>query len=467
MPHYGPPHRLDFQTDDVKDGEAFDVIVIGGGINGAGILRDLSRRGLRGCLVESHELGMGTSSASSMLAHGGLRYLEHFELGLVHEALQDRERMFRDAPHLVRPLHFVYPLYPEIANRRTVRYGLMLYDLLSHGKSVPNRDRLSAEVLLEADPYLQPKGLAGGATFYDGQWLSVERHVIELCLDAQDHGGRVLEGVPVSKLLIETETQPGGRKERACHGVELADGRKLRATVVVNAAGPWVDDLLGEVRAGKPALIRGTKGAHILVKSFTKQAYILKLKDGRTFFVLPWKRYTLLGTTDTDFRGDPRDVTCTDEDIAYLQDATRQFFPNAPVDKVLGSYAGVRPLVNQEGLKEGAVTRRHILFDHGKKDGVQGLISIQGGKLTTYRTLSEHVAVKVCHLLGRKKLARRHVTRNAPLPGCPAIEWEEFRERAVETAHIDYGLKRKDAEAWVDLYGARYQIALQLRARDE
>lgn len=443
----------------------FDLLVVGGGINGAGIARDAALRGLSVCLVERNDWGWGTSSKSSMLAHGGLRYLEQFELGLVHESLQEREHLLRQAPHLVRPLRFLYPLYPDVAARRTVRVGLWLYDLLSHGKSVPKRRFLKPAQALEEVPSLNPEGLKGGATYYDAQIRSVERLVAELVWDADRNGAVCRNHTAVTALQVEDRPAPDGSTHRACTGavVQDRDGHTatVRARAVVNAAGPWVDDVLGPLGAGRPPKIRKTKGTHLVVPRFLDTALIVRAaSDGRTFFILPWKQHCLIGTTDTDYPGDPGQAAADPEDVQYLLDAARRYVPDAPLDALRFTTAGVRPLVNQEGLTESNVTRRHVLYDHGKEEGVHRLWSVQGGKITTYRSLAEEAVDRVCKTLGKQELAKVHPTRNGTLPGGPLVAWETFREEAVAAAVKDFGIPLGSAEHLVDTYGARWRKVL-------
>lgn len=374
----------------------YDLLVIGGGINGAGIAREAARRGLSVCLVDKGRFGWGTSGKSSMLAHGGLRYLEQFEFGLVHEALQDRERMLQEFPDLVKPLRFLYPIYPEVAAKRTVRVGLWLYDLLSHGKSVPKRDWLGRDDVLRLAPGLEPEGLRSGATYYDAQIEDVPALVERLIEQAQEAGATCLSHAKVTRLRFEDRDRPGKqRPRRTCVGADVEHNntrRTIRARMTVNAAGPWVDDVLAKARPGKPQLIRRTKGAHLVVPRFVDIALIVKAaSDGRTFFVLPWKQHCVIGTTDTDYDRDPGEAEATDADVEYLQSEARRYFPDAPVDKIRWTYAGVRPLVHEEGIKESHVTRRHKLFDHAHHDGIHNLWSLQGGKLTTFHSFGHMV----------------------------------------------------------------------------
>lgn len=448
---------------DLED-RVFDLLVVGGGINGAAIARDAALRGLSVCLLEKHDWGWGTSAKSSKLAHGGLRYLELFEFGLVHEALQDRERFLRDAPHLVRPLRFLYPIYPHVAARRAVHAGLLLYDVLSHGKSVPGRRYLRKADVEALAPGLSLEGLTGGATFYDAQIEQVERLVVEMVADARRHGAACLTRAIVTGLLWETE--PRRRVTGATVRVGDRDVR-VRADAVVNATGCWVDETLGSLAFGRPPKVRKTKGVHVVVPRFTEDALIVKAaSDGRTFFILPWQRHCVIGTTDTDYEGDAGDAVADADDVAYLLDEAARYFPDAPLAEVAYTYAGVRALVNEEGVTESNVTRRHILYDHGAREGLAGLWSLQGGKITTARTLAEEAVDRVCRHLDRPDLARRHPTRHAKYPGGPQQEWSAFRPAAIAQARSE-GLDEGVATYLVDVYGARWRDVLACDPRPE
>lgn len=441
----------------------FDLLVVGGGINGAAIARDAALRGLSVLLVEMHDWGWATTAKSSKLAHGGLRYLELFEFGLVREALLDRERLLRHAPHLVRPLRFLYPLYPHIVARRTVRLGLWLYDVLSRGKSLPGRRYLRREAALREAPGLDPKGLAGAATFYDAQIRQVERLVAEMVWDARQHGAVALSRTRLDYLDFRREH---GRKVVTGAHLETEDGRRLKVTAraTVNATGCWVDEVLGALGGEGPPKIRKTKGAHVVVPRFLDVAFMVRAKDGRSFFLLPWEGHCLIGTTDTDYEGDAADAVATPEDVEYLLASARPYFPSAPLDQVEYTYAGVRALVNEAGVTESNVTRRHILYDHAKRDGTDGLWTLQGGKITTARTLAEECVDQVAQFLGQSQMAKHHPTRKVPYPGGPEYSWTEFRERALREAGKQIPAS---AEHLVDTYGARWQMVLDSDARSE
>jgi glycerol-3-phosphate dehydrogenase len=455
------------RVDGATPADAFDLLVVGGGINGSAIARDAALRGLSVCIVEADDWGGGTTAKSSKLAHGGLRYLELFEFGLVHEALQDRERLLRQAPHLVRPLKFLYPIYPHVVARRTVRVGLLLYDLLSGGKSVPGRGYLRRKETLRLLPGLESRGLVGGATFYDGQVQHVERLVVESVLDAVAHGATALNHTRVVDILVEG-SGAGRRAAGAVVQDESGGRRTLHARAVVNATGCWVDEVLGPLAAGKPPKVRKTKGIHVVVPRFTEVAVMVRAKDGRSFFVLPWQGACIIGTTDTDYAGDPRDAAATADDVAYLLDSASRYFPQAPLDQILYTYAGVRALVNEEGVTESNITRRHLLYDHARRDGVAGLWTLQGGKITTARSLAESCVDRVARFLGRPDAARLHPTRTAAYPGGVGIaDWPSFRADAVAQAEGRFQLPPETAAHLVDTYGARWERVLECDVRPQ
>src|SRR5687768_16315352 len=281
------------------DAASFDLIIIGGGVNGCGIARDAAGRGARVLLIEQGDIASGTSSASTRLIHGGLRYLEHFEFGLVRESLRERETLLRIASHLVRPLAITIPIYNQSKRgRATVRAGMIAYDLLSLGKSLPRHRMLSRAETLKQSPGLNQEGLLGSAQYFDAQVEFAERLVVENALDARERGAAIITYAPVTKLTVEG-------------GVEfLLDGEThfAHASLIVNAAGPWVDQLLERAPVESERLIGGTKGSHIVVPRFpgaSKSAIYLEAQsDWRPFFVIPWNGNYLIGTTDVRFEDD-------------------------------------------------------------------------------------------------------------------------------------------------------------------
>ena len=360
----------------------YDVIIIGGGINGAGIARDAAMRGLKVLLIEKGELGCATTSASTRLIHGGLRYLEHFEFGLVRESLREREILLRIAPDLVKPLAITIPIYKQSKRGRlTIRTGMILYDLLSSGKSLPRHQMLSRTETIERWPGLNPEGLVGSALYYDAQVEFPERLVVENVRSADESGAEVLTRTRVTKLAVE---------DRKVSGVEYVgeDGQKqfAEAGVVINAAGPWIDLVLERAPVQSPKLIGGTKGSHIVVPVFPgapeNGIYLEARSDGRPIFIIPWNKFYLIGTTDVCFEGDPDEVRCEDWEIEYLLSETNLALPSSHLtrDNIHSTYSGVRPLRFQSS------TRRHFIREHPQ---LPNLLSIVGGKLTTFRSLAE------------------------------------------------------------------------------
>ncbi|HEY3580586.1 MAG TPA: glycerol-3-phosphate dehydrogenase/oxidase [Pyrinomonadaceae bacterium] len=422
----------------------FDVIVIGAGINGAGIARDAAMRGLKVLLVDKGDIGGGTSAASTRLIHGGLRYLEHFEFGLVRESLRERETLLRIAPHLVRPLLMTIPLYRDRGRGwATIRAGMIAYDLLSWRKSLPRHRMLSAGETLRRLPGLNGEGLVGSAVYYDAQVEFAERLVVENVLAAVQHGATILTYRRVEGFVIEEGLVAGVRLEG-----NKAD--QFRAKVVINAAGPWVDRLLDETNTKSERLIGGTKGSHVVVAPFAgapeSAVYLEAVSDRRPFFIIAWNGNYLIGTTDVRFEGDPGEVRADGWEIDYLLSETNRAFPSAALnrDRVLYTYAGVRPLPFTTNHSEQSITRRHFLREHPQ---FKNLVSVVGGKLTTYRSLAEECVDLVLRKLG--KGFKRSETSCVPLPGAtdfaPSNPCERLSRiwgsRAEEVAELAKRLK--------------------------
>lgn len=445
----------------------FDLIVIGAGINGAGIARDATLRGLSVLLVDKGDVGAGTTSRSTRLVHGGLRYLEHFEVPLVRESLRERETLLHIAPHLVHPLSFLLPIYEEHKRRPAlIRMGMMAYDALSLDKSMERHRMLSRDEALRREPGLRSDGLRGAAAYYDAQAAYPERLALENALDARRLGAVVLPYMRVTGLERAHERVVGVALHDELHGLDY----RARGALVVNASGPWVDEVLaGGAPAAEQRMIGGTKGSHLVVEPFPgaprEAVYAEAVGDGRPYFVVPWNGLYLIGTTDTRYDGDLDDVVATDEEIAYLIDETNRLIPGAALsaEQVLYTYAGVRPLpapgVGSKERDEGAITRSHVIHDHAGRDvpegeRVEGLLSIVGGKITTYRRLAEETVDQAVKKLGRK--ADKCRTHQLPLPGGTAYPFEGFRERFRVTS----GLPVETADRLLRIYGTRAAEAL-------
>lgn len=437
----------------------FDVIVVGAGINGAGIARDAAMRGLRTLLVDKGDVGSGTTSWSTRLVHGGLRYLEYYEVPLVRESLRERERLLHLAPHLVKPLAMFIPIYEgDKRGAKLVRLGMLAYDALSYDKTLDHHHMLGASETLLREPGLAPQGLQGAAVYFDAQVEFPERLAVENVRAARESGAVVLTYARVDRLLVE---------DNVVRGVELQDEldggsrHSVRGDVTVNVAGPWVDRVLsGQERAVKQ-MIGGTKGTHIVVEPFpgapSQALYVEAAEDGRPYFIVPWNGLFLIGTTDTKYEGDLDLVVPEDEEIDYLLRETTRVVPGSGLDRddVLYAYAGVRPLPRVESGVTGGITRRHIVHDHAP-DLAAGLISIVGGKITTYRNLAEQTVDMVFRKLGRSAPPCR--TGEVPLPGGGQGAFEQFAATFKATS----GLPEDTSTRLLRVYGSRSADLLEL-----
>jgi glycerol-3-phosphate dehydrogenase len=389
----------------------YDIIVIGAGINGAAIAREAAVGGFSVLLVERGDIGAGTSSTSSRLIHGGLRYLEYGELHLVYESLRERERLLESAPHLVMPLELCIPVYRRARRPRwQVAAGLTLYDWLSLGKSVPSRQLLDRDELIAKLPGIERDSLLGGASYYDAQVPYAERLVVENVRDAVAEGATLATYTRVTRVRVERGRAVGVDWRTAGGATGGA-----RARVVVNAAGPWVDEVLGGIKHTR--LLGGTKGSHVVVPRFAGApsvgVYVEARSDGRPFFILPWNDLLLIGTTDERYEGDAAEATIDARERAYLVAETERVFPGAAgLDaRVLYTHTGVRPLPYRPRGATSAITRSHVVRRHR---AARGLHSIVGGKLTTHRALAEDVLRKVRQELPRPASGG---TRARALPG--------------------------------------------------
>jgi len=390
-----------------------DLLVIGGGINGAGIARDAAGRGLSVTLVEKADLASATSSSSSKLVHGGLRYLEHFEFRLVAEALAEREIMLRIAGHLTWPMRFVVPHVPELRPRWMIRVGLFLYDHLARRSLLPG----SQAVRLDRPPYasgLRPE-LKHGFVFSDCR-VDDARLVVVNALDAAQRGARI---------LVRTECLSARRVGRLWEA-QLANGEIVKARAVVNAAGPWVKEVLNRNLAEATRdSVRLVKGSHIVLPKLYEgeHAFILQNDDRRVVFMIPYEeRFTLVGTTDVDYDGDPAAPLASEAEVEYLCRAAGRYLARTPAtSQVLWRYAGVRPLYDDGSADPSAITRDYTLRVDDAA-GAAPVLSVFGGKITTYRRLAENALEKLAPYFPAMKPSW---TARAPLPG------SDFTDREV------------------------------------
>jgi glycerol-3-phosphate dehydrogenase len=438
---------------------SFDVVVIGGGMAGAGVARDLVLRGASVALFEKGDFASGTSSKSSKLIHGGLRYLELFDFKLVRESLREKKTLERLAPHLVRPLPFLVPVYR--GSKRgliTVRIGMWLYNLLTPGRARERFRVLRPLDALTLEPSIRADDLRGAGYYFDDLLLFPERLCLENALSAARHGARVH-----NYCEVEAVTRGAG----GIDGVRVRDlltGRvhTVRASVVVNCAGPWVDrlrDLAGVSDAGKRVL-RTTKGIHCMLPRMTERAVYLSTADDRMIFVIPWREFSMVGTTDTDFDGDPDRLSATREEVEYLLGAVRTALPDPRVafDEVVYTYAGVRPLAFEEGAPASKVSRDHKVVVEGPEGR---FLSITGTKLTCFRSLAEQVGDHVMSALGRREPSR---TAALTLDGLDE-ETDKIEARAWMDVSADMtatGLSRETLQILVEIYGRAYPRVLDL-----
>lgn len=422
-------------------GQVYDLAVIGGGVNGAGIARDAAGRGARVLLLERGDLAEGTSSASTKLIHGGLRYLEHYEFALVREALSEREVLWGVAPHIVWPLRFVLPHRPGLRPRWLLRLGLWLYDHIGGRKELPAA-RSVALARHPAGSALKPAYQHG--FLYSDCWVDDARLVVLNARDAADRGADVLTRCEVTAL----------QRQGDCW--EIAAGqRKFRARCVVNAAGPRVLDLLS--RAGEPTRqrMRLVRGSHIVVRKLFDHpfAYFFQLPDGRIFFAIPYEQdFTLIGTTDVDHTAGLDQVRASDEEIAYLCAGASEYFriPVTPAD-VVWTYSGVRPLVDDGSGKPEAATRGYRFELDGGVDEAP-LLSVFGGKITTYRHLAAEAIDRLVPLC--PALEGHDWTGTAPLPGGDFGRHEAPLVAGRVEARYPF-LGKSQAARLVRLYGTR------------
>ena len=441
------------------DEGTFDAVVIGGGMAGAGVARDLALRGASVALFEKGDFASGTSSKSSKLIHGGLRYLELAEFRLVRESLREKKTLERLAPHLVRPLPFLVPVYR--GSKRgliTVRIGMWLYDLLTPGKQTERFRVVPPVEALALEPSIQAADLRGAGYYFDDLLLFPERLCLENALSAARHGARVHNYCEVEEVM---------RGPRGLDGVRVRDlltgqVHTARAPVIVNCAGPWVDRLreLAGVREAGARVLRTTKGIHCLLPRMTEHAVYLSTADDRMIFVIPWRQFSMVGTTDTDFDGDPDRLWATREEVEYLLGAVRPALPDPRVtlDQVVYTYAGVRPLAFEEGSSASRVSRDHKVVVEG--DGGR-FLSITGTKLTCFRSLAEEVGDRVMRALGRRVPSR---TAELTLEGLDdeagkieARTWMDVSEEMAAT-----GLSRETLEILVETYGRGFARVLAL-----
>ena len=441
-------------------GTEFDVLVVGGGVTGAGAALDAASRGLRVALVEARDLASGTSSRSSKLIHGGLRYLEQFDFKLVWEALRERDLLVSKlAPHLVKPVSFLYPLQRKVIERPYVGAGLVLYDALEGTKRpVPHHRHLTVRGALRLAPALKPSGLAGALLYYDAQ-ADDARYTLTVARTAAAHGALIATQVSARELL----RSPDGATVTGARVRDEESGRDIdvRARRVVVCAGVWTDlvhELSGGVRAGYK--VRMSKGVHIVVPyaAIRSDTGIILRTEKSVLFIIPWGQRWIVGTTDTDWTGDRAEPAATGEDIDYiLEHANRILARPLTRSDVIGVYAGLRPLIAaDDSTPTTKLSREHVVGTP-----VPGLTSIAGGKFTTYRVMARDVIDAAVADFGRWVPAS--VTDQLPLLGADGLAAAAAEaERLAE----DYGVPRAAVEHLLDRYGTLTDEVLELTRDD-
>ncbi len=441
--------------------EAFDVLVIGGGINGAAVARDAAMRGLRVALIEKGDFASGTSSKSSKLIHGGVRYLQHGHLRLVRVACRERDLLRRQlAPHLVKPLAFLFPVYRgDPVGFVTLGLGMWLYDLLAVFRNIRVHRMLSAKELRAVEPGLRQQDLRGAALYYDC-FTDDARLTIETVLAAHEEGAVVANYLELREFVKEAGCIVGAVLQDRIGSARI----EARARRVVNVTGPWADRVRQLDDPAATPRLRLTKGVHIIVPRarlpVVRAIVMHSPRDQRVLFAIPWTGHTLIGTTDTDFSGSQDDVKADEQDIDYLLEAANWFFPRAKlgVADVVSTYAGLRPLVaDADATDPSAVSREEEIFE-----APSGLISLGGGKLTTHRLIAAEIVDLVVRRLGsgRRRSKRASLTATKPLPGGFSKDPEAFVKDVV--AKDGCGLTAEQIEHLARRYGSRTAEVLDL-----
>ncbi|HEY8851793.1 MAG TPA: glycerol-3-phosphate dehydrogenase/oxidase [Gemmatimonadaceae bacterium] len=448
-------------------GEQFDLLVIGGGITGCGVARDAAMRGLSVALFEGDDFASGTSGRSSRLIHGGIRYLERAQLHLVHESIRERETLLRIAPHIVKPLAFTWPIYRGArVGKLKLSAGLLVYHLMAAGRS-RRHFTLNAAETIEREPELEGAGLTGGAMYYDA-CTDDARLTLVNALSAREYGATIASYTRVTELLRQDGKAIGAVVKPRLAGEAYA----VRARVIVNATGVWQNDFVTD----EPAQRRhGSKGVHISLPRERVGNHdaltLISPVDGRVMFCLPAGPQTIIGTTDTWTDESPQTVHASTGDVDYLLRSANAYFPRAQLtgDDVVSAWAGIRPLARASSTNPSAVSREHSIVTDSS-----GVISVSGGKLTTYRSMAAEIVDLVQQTLGYRR--QRAATDTTGLPGAdraPEIARLQREDERLSTplveglpytgAHLVYGVKAEMAQTLSDLLIRRTHLAFETR----
>ncbi|MFW9928696.1 MAG: glycerol-3-phosphate dehydrogenase [Candidatus Thorarchaeota archaeon] len=446
----------------------FDIIVIGGGITGAGIALDATLRGLKVILFEKKDFASGTSSKSSKLVHGGLRYLEHYKFGLVRESLRERSVLRKIAPHQVHTLPFLIPIYkhqkpPAIL----MRIGLWVYDILAQGNLGWHKWK-NPKKTLELVPTLQKENLKGSGYYFDAQ-MNDSRLNIEVIMTAQSNGAQIFNYTEVVEFLHENNNIEGRVYGVVVQNKDTQEKFAIKGNLVINATGAWGDCVAKMENPSAPKILGVSKGSHIIVKQVLNQklAVVVTMKDGRITFVLPFnKEYTIIGTTDTFYDADIEEILASEDDISYLLEGTNKLFPklNLRNTDIISAYSGVRPLVYTQ--KEGLALASDVSREDKIITSQTGLITIVGGKFTTYRKMGKRVTdLAIKELKKDKKITKKLLpclTAKTPLFGGEIDNWEKFQKEKFPKVKDELSCTDDTANMLIKMYGSKIDQFISL-----
>ena len=443
--------------------EDFDLLIIGGGITGAGVARDAAGRGLKVALIESHDFAEGTSSRSSKLVHGGIRYLENMEFHLVFEALSERTKLFEIAPHLVHPLRFMIPLYKTSrVGMFKMGLGMILYDALALFRSPQVHERLNAQKTIERMAIVKKDGLVGSFVYSDA-YMDDARLVFETLRSANEDNAVCVNYIKAKKSIFQSS-----EKQDKVSGLEVEDsftGEKfiIRAKHVISTVGPWTD-LVGEKMISDwKNILRPTKGIHLTLKKdrlpLTSAVVMAAEKSSRIVFAIPRHEMIIIGTTDTDFNGDPENAAVTQDDVTYLLKITNEYFPGAQLFEkdIISTYVGVRPLVKDDSSTEGKTSREHTILNDPR-----GFTFVAGGKYTTYRLMSEQIVDQVIDLEFKdKKMGLTNCKTTEPLHPLVTLDsYQKVQKEITAGSKTAWLVERYGNEAFeiINKYGSEKSI---------
>ena len=445
--------------------EQFDCIIIGGGITGAAVAYEAASRGLKVALCEKNDFGWATSAATSKLIDGGLRYLNYFEFGLVRESLRERRILENIAPNLVYPFPFMIPNYNRLENNRWVlKIGMILYDILSYDKAftwdkskkIPMHFTLSKEKALKEEPNIRPEGLTAATVYYDCQSIFPERLTLAFIKSAVAYGAKVANYAEVVNFVYSNNSIAGVIVHDKLTGREVT----IKGTIIINCGGPWADIILKKAENGNAKhQIRRSEGIHIITKPMVNTYAVgLMPRKGRHFFLIPWRGYSLIGTTDKEYIGNPDEYKVTKQSIQELLDDVNSAFGdgNLTFKDIKFAYGGLRPLVEDQVEGTYQSSRRYEIYDNAQ-EGVNGLITVEGGKYTTSRNLAVNVMKLVEKKLQRKLLPS--VTHTRYLAGCQIKDLKAF----FNTVYSSYpSFKKNTLEVCAKYYGSEVDALMRI-----